>query len=275
MNLTKQRNKKIRILFFGDIFGEPGIKTVEKYIQTLKEKYKIDFIIAQGENISGRKGLNKTDYLKLSELGINAFTMGNHVWANEEIYELLENENNIIRPLNIDRGYQGSGAKIFKVKNSKLRVISLLGITFNNLLSPWEQESANNFFDAMDSIMEEESVDFNFVDFHAETTSEKNVLGLYLDGVVDAVVGTHTHVQTNDYRILPKGTAYITDVGMVGPMNAAIGANFEEVYKKMRYNSREKFTVSENNTQLNAVIIELNTKRENTIKPINIYNIEI
>ncbi|MFV8435284.1 TIGR00282 family metallophosphoesterase [Mycoplasma sp. 3137] len=269
------KNQAINILFLGDIFGEPGVKTVEKFLPTLIKDFSVDFTIAQGENVTGRKGLDKNDYDRLSRAGVNAFTMGNHVWANSDIENFIDNSN-VIRPYNIDFDYPGQGSKVFEVKGNTLRVTSIMGITFNELMSPWKQSQANNFFDAMDQLLEAgQKTDFHFVDFHAETTSEKNVFALYLDGKIDAICGTHTHVQTNDARILPKGTAYITDAGMTGPMNCAIGANFDEVYHKMRYNAHERFKVSDNNTQINGVIIKLDKVNGNSIQLLNISDIAL
>ncbi|SJZ48118.1 TIGR00282 family metallophosphoesterase [Mycoplasmopsis verecunda] len=269
------KNKSINILFLGDIFGEPGVKTVEKYLPSLIKDFSVDFTIAQGENVTGRKGLDKNDYDRLSQAGVNAFTMGNHVWANSDIENFIDNSN-VIRPFNINLDYPGQGSKLFNVKNSTLRVTSIMGITFNELMSPWKETHANNFFDAMDDLIQNfPKTDFHFVDFHAETTSEKNVFALYLDGKVDAICGTHTHVQTNDARILPNGTCYVTDAGMTGPMNSAIGANFDEVYHKMRFDAHERFKVSTNNTQLNGVLIKLDKQNGNSIELINIANISI
>ncbi|EFF41129.1 TIGR00282 family metallophosphoesterase [Mycoplasmopsis alligatoris] len=265
-------NKKdLTLLFLGDIFGEPGIAIVEKYLPSLIKEHNIDFVIAQSENVSDRKGLTETDYLRLKEAGVSAFTLGNHVWSKSDILKIINNKD-VIRPLNIETTYPGQGTSVFMIGDKSLRVTSLMGITFNHLLPPWEEEYANNFFDCIDQVIEnDEKTDFHFVDFHAETTSEKNVLGLYLDGKIDAICGTHTHVQTNDAKILPNGTAYITDAGMSGPMNSAIGANYEEVYQKMRYGSRLKYKVSTNVAQFNSVLIKLSTNRKtNTITPINI-----
>ncbi|WP_036431970.1 TIGR00282 family metallophosphoesterase [Mycoplasmopsis cricetuli] len=264
---------QIKILFFGDIFGQPGIDSVEKILPILKHKHNIDFVLAQGENISGRKGLNLQDYKKLKTIGIDAFTIGNHIWANEEIYSFVDNED-IIRPLNINDTYPGSGVRYFKVKNHTLAIVSLMGVAFNPLLKPWKEEYANNFFDSIDHFLSNNTSDFTIVDFHAETTSEKNVFALYVDGQVDAVCGTHTHVQTSDARKLPNNTLYITDVGMCGPQDSAIGANFNEVYQKMRFDSWERFQVSPNNTQINAVILTLNTNKfKSKIKTINLRDV--
>ncbi|MBN3534876.1 TIGR00282 family metallophosphoesterase [Mycoplasma procyoni] len=266
--------KELGVLFIGDVFGQPGIDAVKKHLPELKQKYQIDLVIAQGENTSGRKGLNYEDYQQLKNSGVNVITLGNHVWANQDIFNFIESAD-VLRPYNVDsEDYPGHGTNVFNINNIKIRVTSMLGRNFNKLNNPWKQSEADSFFDAYDEI--ENSItddeDFHVIDFHAETTSEKNVFGLYLDGKADALVGTHTHVQTNDAKILPEGLLYITDAGMTGPANAAIGANFQEVYEKMRYDKRVKFVVSQNPTQFNGVYLFLSTnKKHRKIVPINIF----
>ncbi|MDK2819985.1 MAG: YmdB family metallophosphoesterase [Mycoplasmataceae bacterium] len=259
--------KNLNILFIGDIFGKPGIEKVEQELSNLKKEHAIDFVIAQSENVSGRKGFIEKDYLKLSQIGVNAFTLGNHVWAKKEIESIINN-NNIIRPLNIEDHYPGSGSNVFDINGIKLRITSLMGITFNKLLTPWKEDYANSFFDAIDNVIESDESDFHLIDFHAETTSEKNVLAAYLDGKVDALIGTHTHVQTNDAKIFENNLAFVSDAGMTGPSNCAIGANFKEVYEKMRFNSFSKFKISNNVTQFNGVVVKLN-KKGSSIKLVN------
>lgn len=253
-------NKQLNVLFLGDIFGEPGIQKVEELLPYLIQKHNIDFVIAQAENVSGRKGFVKKDYLRLKQAQVDAFTLGNHVWAKDDILKIIAN-NDLIRPANINPTYPGSGTRVFEIDQKTIRVTSLMGITFNKLLSPWTEEYANSFFDTIDSIVENDKADFHVVDFHAETTSEKNVLGLYLDGKISAIVGTHTHIQTNDDRVLPNGTLFISDAGMCGPMNAAIGANFNEVYKNMRFGTHHRYKVSKNPSQLNGVVLKLNSDK--------------
>lgn len=270
MKRCEQTPTKLTVLFIGDIFGKPGMDMVKKQLPILKQQYSIDFVIAQAENVSGRKGLVPKDYYKLKEMGVDAFTLGNHVWAKEEILEIINNPD-VIRPLNVDPEYQGQGTCLFKINDGlSLRVTTLLGISFNPLNLPWKQSKANNFFDAIDAVVATDEADFHIVDFHAETTSEKNVLALYLDGKVSALIGTHTHVQTNDAKILPHNLAYITDAGMTGPANAAIGANFQEVYEKMRYDSIVAFKVSKNKAQFNGVVLELTKNGPSKITPIRI-----
>lgn len=264
----------IKILFIGDVFGTPGILELERRLPSLLADYEIDFVIAQAENVSGRKGFTPRDYARLQRAGVNAFTLGNHYLAKPEVQRILGCAD-VISPANLPTYSNSAGSRVFSVKNYTIRVTSLLGIAFNSLQLPWKQTVADNFFDTIDNILvniDPHSEDFHIVDFHAETTSEKSVLGLYLDGRVDAVLGTHTHVQTNDARILPKGTFYITDVGMTGPSNCAIGVNYNEVYEKMRYNSRQRFRVSDNPTQFNGVIITLSPDKRHTFKVLNIYS---
>ncbi|MCR8613261.1 MAG: TIGR00282 family metallophosphoesterase [Mycoplasma sp.] len=262
----------MKILFIGDIFGKKGKEFVIEHLPSLIKDNNVDFVIAQGENITNRKGLNVNDYNELRNAGVNVFTMGNHVWADKGISDLIKNNENVIRPYNVNKSCPGVGSMIFEVNNKKIRVTSLMGIAFNKLNKPWKQEYSNNFFDAMDEILESSNDDIyiDFVDFHGETTSEKAVFSLHYDGKVDVIVGTHTHVQTSDERILPKGTAFITDAGMTGPKNSAIGANFEEVYKRMRFNERAKFKESMNSAQFNGVLVTKDDDKSMKIKRIKI-----
>lgn len=247
----------MKVLFIGDVFGEPGLAALEKHLPKIINSNKIDFVIAQGENVSGRKGLVPKDYDRLKACGVDVITMGNHVWAKDQINKIIDNED-IIRPYNIDKGYKGKGTNVFKVKGQTIRVTSMLGYEFNDLRTGWKQNRANNFFDAFDKIAKKDKADYHIIDFHGEVTSEKNVFGLYIDGKATAMLGTHTHVQTSDARILPNGTAYMTDAGATGPINAAIGAEYDSVYRKMRYNEMVRFKVSPNPVELNGAIISIN-----------------
>lgn len=261
--------KKLNILFIGDVFGKPGIDKIIQHLDQIKKEHQIDFVIAQAENVSGRKGLVPKDYEKMKMIGIDAFSLGNHVWAKDEILKIIDNPD-IVRPLNVDDEYPGQGSQVFLVNDCKVRLTTLLGISFNPLNLPWKQSKANNFFDAIDQVIKTDQSDFHIIDFHAETTSEKNVLALYLDGKAAALIGTHTHVQTNDAKILDRNLAYITDAGMTGPANAAIGANFQEVYEKMRYDKVIAFKVSKNPAQFNGVVLKLSKNQKSEIITIKI-----
>lgn len=260
----------INVLFLGDIFGDPGISFVEKKLPELIKNHNIDFVIAQAENVSGRKGFEPREYLRLKKAGVNAFTLGNHVWFKKGIYEIIEN-NDLIRPANIDSKYPGSGIRIFEVNGKKIAIMAFMGITFNPLFAPWEEDQANNFFDEFDRLHAQNQADYYIIDFHAETTAEKAIFSLYVDGKASAFFGTHTHVQTNDARILPNGTYFVTDAGMCGPRNCAIGANYQEVYEKMRYDAYKPFKVSNNPCQLNGILFTLTKNSKN--KKIQLINI--
>lgn len=248
----------MKILFIGDVFGEPAIAMLEKHLKKIIIKNKIDFVIVQGENVSGRKGLVPSDYNRLKACGVNAFTMGNHIWAKPQIRKIINNPD-IIRPYNVKHSYPGKGYQVFTVKGQTIKVLTLMGIAFNNLYTGWKEPNASCFFDAFDKFEKESpKTDFTFVDFHGETTSEKNVFGLYVDGKINGMVGTHTHIQTNDAKVLPKGTAFITDAGMTGPINCAIGASYDTVYRKMRFNERVRFGVSTNPIQMQGAILSFN-----------------
>ncbi|WP_127942980.1 TIGR00282 family metallophosphoesterase [Mycoplasma sp. ATU-Cv-703] len=247
--------KNLNVLFIGDIFGRPAVEALATCLAKLVKLHRVDFVIAQSENVSDRKGLVKADYERLKEIGVQAFTLGNHVWAKDGIKQIIANSD-VIRPFNVHSDYPGEGTRVFKIASQTLRVTSMLGVTFNELTDNWKQSQADNFFDAFDLIEKDyPRTDYHLIDFHGETTSEKNVFGLYVDGKASALVGTHTHVQTNDARILPRGLAYITDAGMTGPSNSAIGAEFKSVYRKMRFDARSKFIVSQNRVQFNGVLI--------------------
>ncbi|WKX02346.1 TIGR00282 family metallophosphoesterase [Candidatus Mycoplasma mahonii] len=256
----------MNILFLGDIFGEPSIKALEKHLPKIIKQEKADFVIAQAENVSGRKGFVKSDYLRLKAIGIDAFTIGNHVWAKKDIKHII-GQKDLIRPYNVKSKYPGHGTSIFIVKGKTIRISQLMGIGFNRLGYGWKEDEAENFFDAFDKLEKLQETDYHIIDFHGETTSEKNVFGVYVDGKATAVLGTHTHIQTSDAKILPKGTAYITDAGMTGPINSAIGADWDSVYQMMRYGERSVFTVSDNNIELNGVLLSLG-KNGNVIKSI-------
>ncbi|WP_117275867.1 TIGR00282 family metallophosphoesterase [Mycoplasmopsis edwardii] len=278
--MSNKKNNYIKLLFIGDIFGLPGIVTLEKNLKQIINDNQIDFVIAQGENVTGRKGLSELDYLRLKKAGVNFFTMGNHVWANEDIEKIIENDD-IARPFNIEEGYPGQGTRVVDIRGFKLRITSMMGISFNELRYPWEQAYADSFLEAFDILYSSHGkTDFHFIDFHGETTSEKYVFGLHVDGKADVVVGTHTHVQTNDDHVLPNGTCYITDVGMTGPINSAIGARVDEVKNKiLKPDSKDRFYISGNNTQINAVIVKLYKDglktNKNTIEKINLFNLKI
>ncbi len=243
----------MRILFIGDIVGRPGREMLERTLSSLKQQYHPNLIIVNGENSSGGKGISKKVVKFLFELGINGITLGNHTWDNKEIFEFIQDETKMIRPANFPEGTPGRGFTYIRYNDIEIGLVNLMGRTF---LPPIDCP-----FRAADSIIEEmkKRTKIIFVDFHTEATSENLAMGWYLDGKVSAVVGTHTHVQTADERVLPNGTAYITDVGMTGPMNGILGVEREAVIKKFVTHLPVRFEVdTKGPSQLNAVVIDVN-----------------
>jgi len=208
----------IRILFLGDVMGEPGRKTVAALLPSLKEELGADFVVVNGENIAGGRGITPKLAIGLMRAGAAVVTTGDHVWDQKEILPWFAEEPRLLRPLNYPSGAPGRGSIVLETKKGKVGVINVQGRTFMKMLldNPFE-----TILPVVEEIRRETSV--IFVDMHAETTSEKAALAHFLDGRVSAVVGTHTHVQTADERILPNGTAFLTDAGMCGPVHSCIG----------------------------------------------------
>ncbi len=241
----------MKILFIGDIYGKPGLEMVSDYLVVLKDKYRPNLIIANAENAFHGRGINLKIYKELMSQGIHAITMGNWVWGNKELYEFID-QSNVVRPMNF-RAAPGRGFLTINYNGQKILIINALGRTFMN-------PNIDDPFTGIEKIVESESADYVFVDFHAEATSEKVALGHYLDGKVDVIVGTHTHVPTADERVLPKGTLYITDVGMTGPLNGVIGVTKEIVLDRFLNGFSIPNEVAPGAKQLNAVILDLSKK---------------
>src|SRR5699024_9237945 len=207
----------MKILFIGDVVGSPGRDMVQTYLPKLKEKYRPNMTIINGENAAAGKGITQKIYKQFLEWGAHVITMGNHTWDKKEIFEFIDDTSNMIRPANFPEGTPGKGIVFININGAEVAVINAQGRTF--------LPAIDDPFRKMDALIEQAKKRTNiiFADFHAEATSEKQAMGWHLDGKVSAVVGTHTHTQTADERILPNGTAYITDVGMTGPYDAIIG----------------------------------------------------
>jgi metallophosphoesterase (TIGR00282 family) len=241
----------MRILFIGDIVGAVGRKALKACLPGLKTKYNPTFIIANGENAAAGRGITLAITKELFEMGIHGITMGNHTWDQKEIFDFIDREPRMVRPANFPKGTPGRGYTTIKVKNHELVIVNLQGRTF---LPPLDCP-----FEKADRILEEidASSKFILVDFHAEATSEKLAMGWHLDGKVSAVVGTHTHVQTHDERLLPLGTAYITDVGMTGPRDGILGMEKVSVMQKFVTQLPVRFVVDEGKWHFHAVCIDL------------------
>ncbi|AXF57839.1 TIGR00282 family metallophosphoesterase [Salicibibacter kimchii] len=244
----------MRLLFVGDVVGRPGRNMLEARLPKLRQKYKPQVTIVNGENAASGKGITEKIYKNILGFGAQVVTLGNHTWARNEIFSFINDETNIIRPLNYPPGAPGRGQTSLNVNGLELVVINAMGRTF--------MEAIDCPFQALDKAVEEakKRTPFVFVDFHGEATSEKQAMGWFLDGRASAVIGTHTHVQTADERILPGGTAFLTDVGMTGPYDGILGVDRDVVLKKFQTSLPAKFEVAKGRSQLNAAFMEFDDK---------------
>ena len=251
----------MKILAIGDIIGKPGRNAVKEILPGLVDEYSIDLVVGNGENAAGGLGLTPGTAEDLFDSGIDVITTGNHIWAHSDIIPCLDSELAILRPLNYPPMNPGRGY----LKKSKVLIVNLVGRVFmGHVDCP---------FRAMDQLLAEsghKSIPI-VVDFHAEATSEKVAMGRYLDGRVSAVVGTHTHVGTADARILPGGTAYVTDIGMVGPTESVIGDDSDAVIKRFLTQIPSRLSVGKGEVSFDAILVEVDEK---TGKAIDIRRIQ-
>lgn len=256
----------MKILFIGDICGKPGRKTVSKILPNLKKQKKIDFVIANAENSAGGRGVTRKILDELTSYGIDLFTSGDHIWRNKDFLDDLNDPNlPIIRPANFPEDIiYGRGYEIVDLgTNGRLAVINLQGWVFMNqlVLDPLRK---------IDEILKElidQNVQGIIVDFHSEATSEKAILGLYLDGRVDAVLGTHTHVGTIDSKILPKGTGFITDVGMVGPRDSSLWVKKDIAIHNYKFPYKKSFSIEKYGMNMfNSVLLVIRNGRCQSIQ---------
>jgi metallophosphoesterase (TIGR00282 family) len=248
----------MKILFFGDIVGQPGRQAIKKIIPQWQKKYQPDFIIANGDNLAHGKGVTEKSLKEVLEAGVDLVTSGDHIWSKKEVIPLLENkEMPLIRPANFSDEAPGQGYHLIELRTKKILVINLIGRVFM-------KQQYDNPFKKADQILEDEAEEANaiIVDWHAEATAEKICLGWHLDGRVSAVLGTHTHIPTADNQILPQGTAYISDVGMVGPKNSSLGASkelsLEHFLKQMPF----KYEVADGPIEVNAVLVKVGKNKK-------------
>ncbi len=234
------------VLVIGDIIGRPGRQAVRELLPGLRQQYRLDLVIANAENVAGGIGLTSTTARELLDAGVDVLTTGNHIWAQKEIIPYLDGEMPILRPLNYPPGVPGRGY----IVGSQAVVVNLIGRTFmSNFDCP---------FRAMDQLLTELKHRLPvIIDFHAEATSEKVAMGRYLDGRVSAVLGTHTHVGTIDARLLPRGTAYVTDIGMTGPIDSVIGDDTEAVIHRFLTIMPHHLSVGKGKTIFNAVLVRI------------------
>lgn len=246
----------MRLLAIGDIVGRPGKHVCSQLIPRLIRDLELDFVVANAENAAAGSGLTPQMFSKLRHYGVDVCTMGDHIYKRREVLPLLETSDRILRPANLPREAKGRELVVAEARNGRqVAVISLLGRTFMNV-------RADCPFHAADRVLAQVPPDVKIVvvDVHAETTSEKVALGWYLDGRVTAVVGTHTHVQTADERVLPKGTAYITDMGMTGPYDSVLGRDKRAVVDSLVTGVPQPYSVAKDDTRLSGVVIDVNSE---------------
>ena len=239
-----------RILFLGDIVGRPGRTAVEDGLPSLMNEFDPTFVIVNGENSAAGVGITPDIAESLFKEGVDAITLGNHAFNKREINSYLDSGKPIVRPGNMPRGVPGTGVCTIERKNVKLSVINLCGRIF--------MDNYNDPFAWIDEKLEALQTPHVFIDFHAEATSEKIAFGYHVDGRATAVVGTHTHVTTADEQILPKGTAYITDVGMCGPVPSVLGMDKDVILHRFRTSLPTRFEVADQPGVISGVVIDVN-----------------
>jgi metallophosphoesterase (TIGR00282 family) len=261
----------ITVLFIGDVVGESGLDLTMDLLPRIRNDYSIDFALLNGENIRNGKGINSQIIKRLSDSDIDVITSGNHIWDGNADSSTFEQAKILLRPHNYPKINPGTGILTKTIKNNiKITVINLQGRGF---LTPIDCP-----FNTADVILEEldKEVKVRIVDMHAESTAEKQALAWYLNGRVSAVIGTHTHVQTADDRILDQGTAYITDVGMTGPTDGVIGMDRDIAIKRFRHQTPHYYKLAQGNLRLNGVIIKIDEKsgKANSINRLNFSKVE-
>jgi 2',3'-cyclic-nucleotide 2'-phosphodiesterase len=241
----------VRILFVGDVVGRPGRRLAAALVPELRREIGADLVIANGENVAGGKGITAETAAELFAAGVDCLTGGNHIWDKDEGAAVIERDERILRPVNYPPGAPGRGFGVFAAGSHQVAVVSVLGRIF--------MQPTDCPFRAVDAVLQKVAgqVSIVFVDIHAEATSEKIALGYYLDGRVSAVIGTHTHVQTADERILARGTACLTDVGMTGACDSVIGVRKELALRRMLTQLPVRFQPADGDPQLHAVWIEV------------------
>ena len=257
----------MRILFLADVVGAPGRGALQSRLVALKSELGIDVCVANGENVADGIGITPRLADKLLAMGVDAITLGNHAFRRNEIGPYLESSDRIVRPANLSKHSPGSGLTVVPAGNgTRLAVINLLGSLF---LHP-----ATSMFEVVDELVEAARAEtpLILVDCHAEATSEKAALARWLDGRVTAVVGTHTHVQTSDARVLPRGTAFITDAGMTGPHDSVIGVEVDLALQRMRTGLPVRFETAQGDVRIEGAVIECDSEsgRATSIEPVRV-----
>jgi len=242
----------VKLLFIGDIVGEPGRKAVQTILPRLRDEHALDFVIANGENSAGGNGITPQIAGELFSAGVDVITSGDHLWDQKTVADLLYSEPRFLRPLNYPPTVPGRGAHVYQVRH--LPPVGVMNVQGRVFMQPME----NPFLTAeAEANRLREQTKIIFVDFHGEATSEKIAFGRFLDGRISAVVGTHTHVQTADEQILPHGTAYLSDAGFTGPHDGCLGREIEPVLKKFLTGMPQRFDVARNQIRLHGALIRV------------------
>lgn len=242
----------MRVFLIGDVVGAPGCNFVREKLPAFKRKHQVDVVIANGENSAVGNGILPSSAGFLFDSGIDVLTGGNHSFKRREIYDYLPDHENLLRPANYPHCPYGEGYFLLDGGSWTMLVVSLLGVVY--------MEPLDDPFQTVDRILREHPATYTIVDFHAEATGEKLAMGYYLDGRVSAVVGTHTHVQTADEQILEKGTGYISDLGMTGPIRSILGTSPEDIVRKMTTHLPTRFHVPDEACKLEGVLLDLDRK---------------
>jgi 2',3'-cyclic-nucleotide 2'-phosphodiesterase len=242
----------MRVLFIGDVVGRPGRRGLTAAMPGLRERWRPDLAIANGENSAGGMGITEKTAKALFDAGVDAITTGNHVYRHREAYDFLDRAERVIRPANYPHANPGRGAMVVEAGGMRVGVINLSGAI--------GLEVARSPFHEADAILERIEADCFVVDFHAEVTSEKVAMGWHLDGRVAAVLGTHTHVPTADARVLPQGTAYISDVGMTGSRTSVLGVKPEQVLERMITQMPVRFETAEEDVWVMGAVVDVNDR---------------
>jgi 2',3'-cyclic-nucleotide 2'-phosphodiesterase len=240
----------VKVLFVGDVVGGIGRRTLAELLPGLRERHRPDFVVVNGENAAGGLGITPKTAREMLDLGVDAITLGNHAYRHREVYDYLDREQRIVRPANYPKGSPGRGHTVVEAGGMRLGVVNLSGQLF--------LEAVRSPFAEIDALLAElrDQADAVLVDMHGEATSEKVALGWHVDGRVLACVGTHTHVPTADARVLPGGTAYVTDVGMTGPRGGVIGVKREQALERFLTLTHVRFETSGEDPWLNAVLVD-------------------
>ena len=242
----------LRLLFLGDVIGEPGRKAVIEMVPKLKQAWAIDFVIVNGENAAAGRGITGRINIDLLRAGVAVVTTGDHIWDQKEVISYIETEPRLLRPINYPAGTPGRGSIVLETSKGKVGVINVQGRTFM-------QPSLENPFRFVDEEVRRLRAETRviFVDMHAETTSEKIAMGRFLDGKVSAVAGTHTHVQTADERIFPGGTAFICDAGMCGPTESVLGREIQPIIQRFMTSMPVNFPVAKGEVKLHGIVVDV------------------